>query len=99
VTMLTPDFGADPTTNPSREVPDPITELLRAHARELIAAALEAEVQLVMNQLRTDGADVVRNGYLPERTIDAAWKLWRLLLLEEDGAWQTIQGRNDTPMS
>jgi hypothetical protein len=30
---------------------------------------------------------------------DAAWKLWRLLLLEEDGAWQTIQGRNDTPMS
>jgi putative transposase len=72
VTMLTPDFGADPTTNPSREVPDPITELLRAHARELIAAALEAEVQLVMNQLRADGADVVRNGYLPERTITTA---------------------------
>jgi hypothetical protein len=33
------------------------------------------------------------------RRVDAAWKLWRLLLLEEDGAWQTIQGRNDTPMS
>jgi putative transposase len=72
VTMITPNFGGDPATNPSREVTDPITELLRSHARELIAAALEAEVQLVMNQLRADGADVVRNGYLPERRVTTA---------------------------
>jgi putative transposase len=72
VTMITPDFGAVPTTDPSREFPDPITELLRAHARELIAAALEAEVRGVMQQLRVDGHDVVRNGYLPERVITTA---------------------------
>jgi hypothetical protein len=56
VTMITPNFGADPTTAASREVPDPITELLRVHARDLIAAALEAEVQSVLQQLRADGA-------------------------------------------
>jgi hypothetical protein len=70
--MITPNFGADPTTAASREVPDPITELLRVHARDLIAAALEAEVQSVLQQLRADGADVVRNGYLPERRVTTA---------------------------
>jgi putative transposase len=70
--MITPNFGAEPTTAASRGVPDPITELLRAHARELIAAALEAEVQSVLQQLRADGADVVRNGYLPERRVTTA---------------------------
>jgi transposase-like protein len=72
MTMITPNFGADITTAPSRQVADPITELLRQHARELIAAALEAEVAEVMKQLRADGADVVRNGYLPERAITTA---------------------------
>jgi len=38
----------------------------------LIAVALEAEVQVVMNQLRLDGRDVVRNGYLPERDLTTA---------------------------
>ncbi len=72
MTILTPKFGDVPTTPESREVADPITELLRHHARELIAAALEAEVQSVMKKLRDDGADVVRNGYLPERSVTTA---------------------------
>jgi putative transposase len=72
MTMITPDFSARPDANASNEVADPITELLRRHARELIATALEAEVQVVMNQLRRDGRDVVRNGYLPERLLTTA---------------------------
>lgn len=62
MTMLTPDFSSRTETSASTEVSDPITELLRGHARELFAAALETEVQLVLGQLRTDGRDVVRNG-------------------------------------
>jgi transposase-like protein len=72
MTMITPDFSSRPESVASNEVSDPITELLRRHARDLIAVALEAEVQLVMNQLRRDGLDVVRNGYLPERDITTA---------------------------
>jgi transposase-like protein len=71
MTMLTPDFSR-PETPASHEVSDPITELLRAHARELVAAALESEVQLVLAELRRDGRDVVRNGYLPERLVTTA---------------------------
>lgn len=72
MTIITPDFAAEPATATSREVADPITELLRHHARELIAAALEAEVRSVITQLRGEGADVVRNGYLPERNVTTA---------------------------
>jgi len=71
MTILTPDFGAD-TTAESRQVADPITELLRDHAIELITAALEVEVQAIIKELRASGADVVRNGYLPERAITTA---------------------------
>lgn len=72
MTMLTPDFSARSDANLTGEVADPITELLRRHARELIAVALEAEVQLVVSQLKRDGHDVVRNGYLPEREVTTA---------------------------
>ena len=72
MTMLTPDFSARPVTPSSHEVSDPITELLQGHARELIAAALETEVRLVLEQLRSDGRDVVRNGYLPARQVTTA---------------------------
>jgi putative transposase len=72
MTMITPNFAADRAITESRQVADPITELLRDHARELIAAALEAEVAEVMKQLRASGADVVRNGYLPKRAITTA---------------------------
>ncbi len=66
MTMLTPETPA------SREVSDPIIELLLGHARELIAVVLEAKVQLMLKQLRGDGRDVVRNGYLPGRLVTTA---------------------------
>lgn len=53
---------------------DPLTELLRAGARQLIAQAVETELQELLaahaGRLLADGrAGVVRNGYLPEREI------------------------------
>ena len=53
---------------------DPLTELLRAGARQLIHQAVEAELQELLaehSERRTvDGkAGVVRNGYLPERDL------------------------------
>ena len=66
--MIPPDFSGKPTY----EVTDTVTELLRVHARHLIAAALEAEVTEVMNKLKSTGRDVVRNGYLPERSVTTA---------------------------
>ncbi|MGC8465052.1 MAG: transposase [Acidimicrobiales bacterium] len=56
----------------SNEVSDPITEFGRGHARELIAVALETEVRAVLHQLRAEGRDVVRNGYLPARHVTTA---------------------------
>lgn len=73
MTMLTPDFtNQSPDVLSSFVVSDSITELLRMHARSLIAEALEAEVAAVIAELKTNGADVVRNGYLPERKITCA---------------------------
>ncbi len=53
---------------------DPLTELLRVGARQLIADAVEAELQEVLDQyaaLRNEQGhlQVVRNGYLPQREI------------------------------
>lgn len=53
---------------------DPLTDLLRAGARDLIAQAVEAELQALLEhhgQLKLpDGRQaIVRNGFLPERTI------------------------------
>jgi transposase-like protein len=53
---------------------DPLTELLRNGARQLIAEAVEAELHLFLTALSDrkleDGRQaVVRNGYLPGRTI------------------------------
>ena len=53
---------------------DPLTELLRAGAQQLIRQAVEAELQELLvqhSERRTeDGkAGVVRNGYLPEREL------------------------------
>ena len=73
MTMLTPDFTNQSTdVLSSFVVSDSITELLRVHARKLIAEALEAEVAAVIAELKTSGAGVVRNGYLPERRITCA---------------------------
>lgn len=53
---------------------DPLTELLRAGARKLIAEAIEAEVedflaQFAVFRTRQGHCQVTRNGYLPEREI------------------------------
>ena len=55
-------------------VPDPLTEVLRAGARRLLAEAVEAEVSAFVSEHSdlVDGAGhrrVVRHGYLPEREI------------------------------
>jgi len=56
------------------EVEDVITELCRRGARKMLATALEAEVEAYLEQhgkVRDEKGrrQVVRNGYLPERTI------------------------------
>jgi len=53
---------------------DPLQEVLREGARKMLAAAIESEVASFIHQhgsLKTDEGKsaVVRNGYLPERTI------------------------------
>ena len=53
-------------------IADPVTDLLRAGAQELIQRAVEAELSELLSQhndRRTEkgNAGVVRNGYLPER--------------------------------
>lgn len=56
------------------DVTDPLTELLRQGARQLIQQAVEAELTVFLEQfslLRDDRGrrKVIRNGYLPERTL------------------------------
>lgn len=68
------DFTLKAIPTPETVVIDPLTELLRVGARELIAQAVEAELQSLLaehaNQRLADGRKaLVRNGYLPERTI------------------------------
>jgi transposase-like protein len=62
--------------NPGKALPvaDPLTEVLRKGARELLQQAVEAEVAEFIEQHRKlkdeqERQRVVRNGYLPERTI------------------------------
>ena len=60
--------------NPSNFQEDPLTEVLRTGARKLLSQAVEAEVAgfLETHAALVDDAGhrrVVRNGYLPERTI------------------------------
>lgn len=53
---------------------DPLTELLRNGARQLISDAVEAELQELLNQYaefknEQGHRQIVRNGYLPERSV------------------------------
>ena len=53
---------------------DPLTELLRSGAKQLIQQAVDAELQELLSshserRLENGRAGVVRNGYLPEREI------------------------------
>lgn len=56
------------------EITDPLTEILRSGARQLLAQAVEAELEAFLASMRDqklpDGRDrVVRHGHGPERTI------------------------------
>ena len=59
---------------------DPLQEVLREGARKMLAAAIEAEIAIFIEQhsaLQTDEgkAAVVRNGYLPQRPIQTELSL------------------------
>ena len=59
---------------PEAFVADPITELVRNGAKQILAKALEAEISIFINHYKelTDDLGrqrIVRNGYLPEREI------------------------------
>ena len=59
---------------PENTVKDALTELLRKGARDLIAKAVEAELEALLTEcsslrLEDSRALVVRNGYLPERAV------------------------------
>lgn len=69
MTILSPTFAHEHSAG---LVTDGVTELLRSHARSLIATALEAEVASVIAELKAAGSDVIRNGYLPERSVTTA---------------------------
>ena len=61
-------------SQPEPQVADPLHELLRQGARDLIAKAVEAELATFLAQYADHRLDdgrqaVVRNGYLPERTV------------------------------
>ncbi len=61
-------------SQPEPPVTDPLHELLRQGARDLIAKAVEAELATFLAQYADQRLDdgrqaVVRNGYLPERTV------------------------------
>ena len=68
------DCKLEVTSTPTKVSSDPLTDLLRDGARTLIGAAVEAELESMLQQYQDlklpDGKRaVVRNGYLPERTI------------------------------
>ena len=61
-------------STPVEESNDPLTELLRSGAKALISEAVELELEAMLANYRdlklTNGCQmVVRNGYLPERTV------------------------------
>ena len=61
-------------SQPERSIADPLHELLRQGARDLIARAVEAELagfldQYAAHRLEDGRQAVVRNGHLPERTV------------------------------
>src|SRR5690625_2011395 len=68
------DSTLEAVSSPTPDVKDPLHELLRNGARDLIARAVEAGLSVFLEQYadsRTDQGHqtVVRKGYLPTRTI------------------------------
>jgi putative transposase len=68
------EHTAIPFPHPQLTAADPLTEVLRQGAQQLLAQAIEAEIAVLLVQY-TDRRDaqgrhmVVRNGYLPEREV------------------------------
>lgn len=62
-----------PTPETTETFSDALSDLIRRGARQIIAQAVEAELQEFLEQYQDrrdeQGRQVVRNGYLPERTI------------------------------
>ena len=68
------NFTASPESNLENITLDPLSELLRSGAKELIAQAVETELQVLLDQykdvrLLVGRRAVVRNGFLPDRTV------------------------------
>ena len=68
------DFTIEAVSKPVAAIQDPLTELLRSGARDLILKAVQTELAVMLEQCKDlrlpDGRQaVVRNGYLPERTV------------------------------
>jgi putative transposase len=68
------NFTLKEVVTPETEIKDPLTEILRTGARALISQAVELELSHLLNQHEdkklSDGRQaVVRNGYLPARTL------------------------------
>jgi len=68
------DSTLQAVTQPENDITDPLHELLRKGARDLITKAVEAELAMFLEQYADKTLDdgrraVVRNGYLPERTV------------------------------
>ena len=68
------DCNLKEVSTPVQKIIDPLTELLRNGARDLIKQAVEAELDAMLSEYADlkliDGRQaIVRNGYLPERTI------------------------------
>lgn len=68
------DCNLKEVSTPVEKFVDPLTELLRHGARDLIRKAVETELEAMLSEYADlkliDGRQaVVRNGYLPERTI------------------------------
>ena len=68
------DCNLKEVPTPVQKVIDPLTELLRNGARDLIRQAVEAELETMLSEysdlkLLNGKQAIVRNGYLPERTI------------------------------
>ena len=65
-----------PFKDPAEKMEDALTIVLREGARDLLAKAVEAEVQVFLSQYDEHRDDqgrqqIVRNGYLPARTIQS----------------------------
>ena len=92
------DFNPNAFVQPQQTFNDPLTDLLRQGARELIAKAVETEVQILLEQHSPkklpDGRQaLVRNGYLPERTVqtgigDVKVKVPKVRDRSDDGVFQ-----------